>query len=274
MMSPWLLVPDPRASADLRLFCIPHAGRGASLYMPWRALLPESIELNAVQLPGRERRLAEAPPRRISTIAEALATAMLPRLDRAYVMFGHSMGALVCYETCRQLRRLGAPLPRALVLSGRRGPTVSDREPPIHGLPDDAFVAALCARYNGIPQLILDQPDMMRMFLPAMRSDLEAIETYAHRPEPPLPVPFIVYGGRDDPQVAPENVAAWRPLTEARFEQRLFPGGHFYLLDERESLVRTLLQDLAALGTPFAGQRSLSLGRATEDVAGATGWRR
>ena len=42
-------------------------------------------------------------------------------------MFGHSMGALVCYETCRQLRRLGAPLPHALILSGRRAPTFRER---------------------------------------------------------------------------------------------------------------------------------------------------
>ena len=72
----------------------------------------------------------------------------------------------------------------------------------------------MCARYNGIPKIILDQPEMLRMFIPAMRSDIEAIETYAHASEPPLPVPFIIYGGRDDPQVAADNVAAWRPLTE------------------------------------------------------------
>ena len=60
-MSPWFLVSAPRAGVELRLFTVPHAGCGASHFMPWRALLPQPIELNAVQLPGRERRLAEAP---------------------------------------------------------------------------------------------------------------------------------------------------------------------------------------------------------------------
>jgi medium-chain acyl-[acyl-carrier-protein] hydrolase len=215
--------------------------------MPWRVFLPEWMELNAAQLPGREGRLSEAPLRRISALAENLAEHLLPRIDRPYVLFGHSMGALICFETARLLRRLGAQLPQALVLSGRRAPTVPDRGPPIHGLSDAAFVDAICARYNGIPQIILEQPDMMRMFLPIIRSDLEAIETYSHRQETPLDIPFFLYGGRDDEQVAPENIEGWRMLTEARSEQRLFTGGHFYLQDERDALIQALITDLSPL---------------------------
>jgi medium-chain acyl-[acyl-carrier-protein] hydrolase len=215
--------------------------------MPWRAFLPEWMELNSVQLPGREGRLAEAPLSRISAMAEGLAQQILQRLDRPYVLFGHSMGALLCFETARLLRQLGAPLPRALVLSGRRAPTVPDHGPPIHGLSDAAFVDAICARYNGIPQIILEQPEMMRMFLPIIRADLEAIETYTYRQETPLDIPFFLYGGRDDEQVAPENIAGWRMLTEARSEQRLFTGGHFYLQDERDALIQALITDLSPL---------------------------
>jgi medium-chain acyl-[acyl-carrier-protein] hydrolase len=157
------------------------------------------------------------------------------------------MGALICFETARVLRRLGGPLPQALVLSGRRAPTVPDRGPPIHKLSDAEFVDAICARYNGIPQIILEQPEMMRMFLPIIRADLEAIETYAYRQEKPLDIPFFLYGGRDDEQVAPENIAGWRMLTEARSEQRLFTGGHFYLQDERDALILALITDLSPL---------------------------
>jgi medium-chain acyl-[acyl-carrier-protein] hydrolase len=246
-MSSWFLVPQPKPAAQLKLFCVPHAGRGASLYMPWRSLLPEWIELSAVQLPGREGRLAEAPLNRISAMSEGLAQQILPRLDRPYVLFGHSMGALICFETARVLRRLGAPPPQALVLSGRRAPAVPDLGPPIHGLSDSAFVEAICARYNGIPQIILEQPDMMRMFLPIIRADLEAIETYAYRQETPLNIPFFLYGGRDDEQVSPENIEGWRLLTDARSDQRLFTGGHFYLQDERDALVQALITDLSPL---------------------------
>lgn len=214
-----------------------------------------------MQLPGREGRLAEAPLRRISAIAERLAEEILRRLDRPYVLFGHSMGALICFETARVLRRLGASLPQALVLSGRRAPTVLDRDPPIHGLSDAHFVDAICARYNGIPHIILEQAEMMRMFLPIIRADLEAIETYEYRQEEPLGIPFFLYGGRDDEQVAPENIEGWRTLTDARCEQRLFTGGHFYLQDERDALIQALITDLShfvsARASISAGVRSL-----------------
>lgn len=254
-MSSWFLC-HTRPAARLKLFCVPHAGRGASLYMPWRTLLPDWIELSAVQLPGREGRLKEAPLKSISAMADTLAREMEPRLDRPYVMFGHSMGALVCFEITRSMRQRGLPLPKALVLSGRRAPTIPEEAPPIHNLPDADFVAAMSARYNGIPQIILDQPDMMRMLLPIMRSDLEAIETYHYRSEEPLALPFFVYGGHDDPQLAPSNVAGWASLTSGHFEQRLFPGGHFYLQDERDTLVEALVKDVASLSLTCEGNVS------------------
>jgi medium-chain acyl-[acyl-carrier-protein] hydrolase len=246
-MSLWLMTPEPQPDAKVKLFCVPHAGRGASLFAPWRQDLPPGIELNAVQLPGRERRHAEPSLRRIPAIAEAMAAALLPVLDRPYALFGHSMGALLCYEATRVLRRLGAPLPLALFLSGRRAPNVPDDEPPIHALSDAGFVTALCERYNGIPQIILDQPDMMRMLLPAMRSDIEAIETYRHVPEAPLAMPFVIMGGRDDPQLTPPNIAGWRSLTTGSYRERLFPGGHFYLQEDRAPLVSEIAGGLTAL---------------------------
>lgn len=245
--SDWLMTPDPRPAARLKLFGVPHAGRGATLFMPWRRRLPDWIDLNAVQLPGRERRYAEPPLRRIAVIAEALASALAPHLDRPYALFGHSMGALVSYETARVLRRRGAPLPVALCVSGRRAPTVPDDGPPIHALSDADFVTAMCDRYNGIPQVILDQPDMMDMLVPIMRADIEALETYRHAPDAPLAVPFVVLGGRDDPQMAPHNVAGWRALTTERYTERLFPGGHFYLQDDPAALVAALVESLDGL---------------------------
>jgi medium-chain acyl-[acyl-carrier-protein] hydrolase len=245
MTSPWLIV-HQRPSARLTLYCIPHAGRGASLFFPWRAVMPDWIELRAVQLPGREGRRTEQPIPRIATIADSLAREILPLTDRPFAFFGHSMGALIAFETARSLRRLGAPSPRALALSGRRSPTVIEQDTPIHALSDADFVDALCTRYNGIPQIILEQPDMMHMLLPIMRADIEAIETYTYRHEPPLAPPFFLYGGIDDPQMTPENIADWHPLTERAHAPKLFPGGHFYLQDERDALIAALASDLSA----------------------------
>jgi hypothetical protein len=48
----WVRCFKPNPQAHLRLVCLPYAGGGASLYRPWAALLPDTIELCAIQLPG------------------------------------------------------------------------------------------------------------------------------------------------------------------------------------------------------------------------------
>ncbi len=49
----------PNPQARFRLFCFPYAGGGASLFRHWANRLPSEIEVYAVQLSGREDRLAE-----------------------------------------------------------------------------------------------------------------------------------------------------------------------------------------------------------------------
>src|SRR5262245_44114205 len=118
----WFARLEPRPSARLRLYCLPYAGSGAAVYRPWAALLPSTIDLRLVQLPGREARLREPAYTRMDALIEALAPAVASEIDRPYVLFGHSMGALVVFELARALRRLDLPSPTCLFVSGRRAP--------------------------------------------------------------------------------------------------------------------------------------------------------
>lgn len=247
-MSSWFIIAPvraPRAAQRLRLFAFPYAGRGASLFFPWRAALPDRIELAAVQLPGREGRINEPAITRLDALVAAMLPEIIPLLDRPYAFFGHSMGALLCYELTRALRRQGAPAPIALALSGRRAPTVPNPDPPLHVLTDAAFVETMRSRYDGIPQIVLEQPDLMRLLLPTLRRDIEAIETHVFRPEPPLNLPFLLYGGADDRQAPSDSLAAWRALTTGEAPMRQFPGGHFYLQTQQAALLQDLTQSLA-----------------------------
>jgi medium-chain acyl-[acyl-carrier-protein] hydrolase len=257
----------PNAVQRLRLFAFSYAGRGASLFFPWRAALPDWIELMAVQLPGREGRIAEPAFARLDLSVAALLPEILPLLDRPFAFFGHSMGALLCYELARALRRQGAPMPLALALSGRRAPTVPNPDPPLHVLTDAAFVETMRSRYDGIPQIVLEQPDLMRLLLPTLRRDIEAIETHVYHPEPPLELPFLLYGGADDRQAPHDSLAAWRALTAAEAPMRQFPGGHFYLQAQQAPL----LQDLTRRIDDYFG---FATGGAGSDADGGNGCNR
>lgn len=82
-----------RPESTQRLICLPHAGAGAAAYADWIPLLPPEIELVAVQLPGRQNRIAEEPFTAVGPLVSTLTHALRPVLDRPYAIFGHSCGA-------------------------------------------------------------------------------------------------------------------------------------------------------------------------------------
>ncbi len=238
----WLVRPAPRPQAEARLICLPYAGVGASAYRPWVAHLPDTLELNIVQLPGREARLREGLYVQIEPLIEALVPAIEGLLDRPYTLFGHSMGALVAFELARALRRQGAPAPSCLAVSGRRAPQLPDPDEPLHPLDDDRFVGAIVRRYNGIPRVILDDPELLQLFLPTLRADLTLIETYAYAPEPPLDCPLVAFGGCADERARPADLAAWLAQSTRPLGVRQFPGDHFYLQRARAELVAAVVE--------------------------------
>ena len=228
----------------MRLICLPHAGGGASGFHPLAALLPRDIEMLTVQLPGRESRLSEPPFRRMAPLIDALTDAVSPLLDRPYALFGHSMGALIAYELGRAFERDRLPLPRTTIVSGRRAPTVPNTEAPLHRLPDDQFVEALVARYDAIPKVIRDEPELMALFMPVLKADFEIFESHHHVDEPPLASALGIYGGRADPQT--RQMDGWANLYAGAARTRLFDGGHFYLADQRRALADALAEDVLA----------------------------
>jgi medium-chain acyl-[acyl-carrier-protein] hydrolase len=245
----WFSVPRPGPPARARLFCIPYAGSGASCYHAWsRALAGESIEVRSVQLPGRENRLREAPFFSMSPLIAALADHVEPLLDRPYGFFGHSMGALVAFELARELRRRGHAGPAFLCASGATAPQVPREDEPLHGLPDDELVRQVAERYQGIPQQVLENQELLELVVPALRADLSIIETYEFSDGACLPCGISAFAGQDDRHVTPEKLAPWGELTGGLFTSRQFAGDHFFLHDHRDELIDAILLEFRRMG--------------------------
>ncbi|KMO30914.1 thioesterase II family protein [Methylobacterium aquaticum] len=239
--SAWCLRFRQQVAGRVRLVCFPHAGGGGAAYHPFSRLLPAGTEVVAIVPPGREARMREAPLTSIVAMAEgaAAAIAALPPLPSFF--FGHSMGAMLAFETARVLRRGGHPLPRRLFLSGRRAPGAPpEGETPISGLSADAFVAEMVRRYQGIPAAVLADRELLALLLPIMQADIRAVESYRDTPQAPLPVPVTLMGGRDDPQCTDAAWAGWLPLIAGPVEALRFPGGHFYLAEDRAPVMAAL----------------------------------
>lgn len=225
----WLACFRPNPDAPVKLLCLHHAGGNPGSFRPWVDELPASVELLAIRMAGRDARLRERPATRVQEIVGPLARAIEPLIDgHELVIFGHSLGALLGFELARELRRQQLPLPKALILSGRNAPGTG-RPLALHQLGDRELVAEVQRIYGGIPQQILDEPELLALTLPLLRADLTVNETYEPSEEPPLPCQLHAFGGLDDPHVSLAGLQGWAPHTSASFVCERAPGDHFYL---------------------------------------------
>ncbi|MGX2992950.1 thioesterase II family protein [Streptomyces sp. JNUCC 64] len=249
----WIRRFHPSPGAAARLVCFPHAGGSAGSLFWLSALLSPRVEVLAVQYPGRQERRAEPPAPDIGTLADALATVLAPWWGEGPpAFFGHSMGAVVAYETARVLESATGRSAPALFVSGRRAPSTA-REERLH-LADDRTLLAEVASQNGTPAALLDDPELVAMFLPALRGDYRAVERYRHRPGAPVRSPVTVLRGTEDPKVTAAEALAWREHTSGPTEVLAFDGGHFFVDRHRErigSLIRSrLLPDAVTAPEP------------------------
>ena len=101
----------------LKLFCFHFAGGTANAFRELADLMPNTIEFNAVQLPGRENRFAEPLVSDIKQLIPPLATALKNSMTGDFAFFGYSMGSLVAFELIRHIRREGWELPLHLTVA-------------------------------------------------------------------------------------------------------------------------------------------------------------
>ena len=242
MSNPWF--PFGTAPAALgRVFCVPFAGAGASAYATWVKRAPQGVSIVPVQLPGREQRRKEPPEPNLRRLVDALVREIAPMTSEPYSLFGHNMGALVVFELARALRRLGAPPPVTLFVSGRGAPDRPVAKRQIHMLPDREFIQEI-RKLRGTPDALLDHPDFTSAFLPALRADFALIETYKCAHEAPLDTPISVFGGEDDQTTPADALEGWRVHTTARFLRRTVRGGHFVVTGARAEILDAIAADL------------------------------
>jgi medium-chain acyl-[acyl-carrier-protein] hydrolase len=234
-----------RPSATV-VYCLPYAGGVGRIFQPWASNAPSGIEIRSFVLPGRQERLGDPMYTTASNLADDVAAAVLDDSQgRPFAFFGHSMGALIAFETARALRRRGGPQPVVLSVSGREAPQAKDKRPPISHLPDGEF-ASVMVDYGGMPRDVLNNQDLLDMVLPALRADFALCEKYEYTEEQPLDCPLLVFSGADDPMVEAEGVRGWSGQTTKRSLVQTCAGDHFFLWQHQATILDTISRVVAA----------------------------
>ncbi|HEY8978427.1 MAG TPA: alpha/beta fold hydrolase [Streptomyces sp.] len=235
----WLRSYNPAPNSEVRLVCFPHAGGSAPFYFPMAKAFPSSVEILAVQYPGRQDRRAEPLVDDISRLADTLFEILRPLSEKPVALFGHSMGAVVAFEVAQRLESLAKTVPAALFASGRRAPS-THRDERVHTLDDHGLTADL-KKLNGTDSAMFGDADLLQLILPSVRNDYRAVETYRWRPAPKLNCPITVFTGDADPRVSADEASAWEQHTTGEFTLRTYHGGHFFLTDHQEDINAVVL---------------------------------
>lgn len=212
------------------------------MYLRWRRLLPRWIEILPVELPGRGSRMGERFVDNFDELIGRLCDEQASTLQGNFALFGHSMGALLAYGITQRLRKLGRPLPRALLVSGSAAH--SRRDPArLPDVLDDAALTAELRKQGGTPDEVFASAELMRITLNTLAADYRVCKSFVPMVDPLLPLPVHVFAGRQD-DIAVDGIEAWAEQAGEAFTLDWFDGGHFFLRHQEGLFVEALTQRL------------------------------
>ncbi|MFT6195460.1 MAG: surfactin synthase thioesterase subunit [Cognaticolwellia sp.] len=241
----WFVIPKPNPTAKLRFFCFPYAGGSAATYIGWVNQLPENVEMVIVQPPGRGSRMFEPLYTQMDTLVSELACLIPSYLNKPFIFYGHSLGSRVAFELMNQLKKRQLPIPIHFIASGSKGPHNVSSKKPVYQLPESEFINEL-KQLSGTPIAVLENSELMELFLPLLRADFEIAYTYSYIGCAIFECPITVLGGDNDIEITHEHLASWEHFFKGKADVHLIVGNHFFIDSNKEAVlvhVNKVLED-------------------------------
>jgi surfactin synthase thioesterase subunit len=208
------------------------------MYLRWKRLLPSWITVQPIELPGRGSRANELPRGSYTALTESLCDELVSALPERYVLFGHSMGALLAYGIVQRLYVRKLLLPAALLVSGCAAPSRQDSGR-YHKMQNEAALIADLSKQGGTPEEVFNNPELLAITLDLLRLDYRVCGSFQYSQFLPMPIPIHGFGGRSD-DIDAAKLNAWRLESAQGFTLDWFDGRHFFLRQSEDQFMSVL----------------------------------
>ncbi len=224
----------------MNFYFLPFAGGSEISYNPLAKILSsKGYGCYQCSLPGRGRRFKEDFLKTVPEMAEDLFFQIKDRLAQDYVLFGHSMGALLTVHVLALIKAYNVPMPKYVFLSGRGG-EIKMPSLPYKSEMDSASFRSELKKMGGIPDEVFNEESIMSFFEPIIKADFKAIESYEPIDVTLQDLEVIVYYGKGD-DFSLEQVECWQRISTQKISCKAFDGGHFFVLDKSNEVVKDIL---------------------------------
>jgi medium-chain acyl-[acyl-carrier-protein] hydrolase len=224
----------------ITLFLLPFAGGSSYSYKEFAKYESDKLKLSPLELPGRGKRIRESLKTNVHELVDDIFAQICTKLDKPYMIYGHSMGTLLTYLLTKKIIKHGLNPPLWLFLTGSVGPSViENRKTKYHQLPASEFMDRV-KLLGGLPDEILSHPELLDFYLPILRADFEVVETYQYRPTVPFDIPMDVTIGTED-EATFEEAEMWQLETIEPLRLKQYKGNHFFIYQHIDKIMDNIL---------------------------------
>ncbi|MGX9808905.1 thioesterase II family protein (plasmid) [Exiguobacterium acetylicum] len=211
---------------DIQLIAIPFAGGSLNSYSQMKLI--DGVTIINYELPGRGRRYEDS-----EYTMEKVKKEIIKHIDftKPYILFGHSMGAFIAYETCVLIEELNLNRPYKVILSAQIPPHCVDDQSYDREM-DNASVVAYLRSMGGTPQEVLDSKELIDYYGKILKNDLTLLRKYLHNGwSPKVKSSIEIWNGIHDNMIPFSKVMKWKDVTLSECHIKSFEGGHFFIND-------------------------------------------
>lgn len=224
-----------------KIFLIPYAGATSFAYFKWKSLLEKNFKPYFVELAGRGTRSDDTFYKDCDEAADDISEFIKSNIEETdeYCIFGHSMGALLAFETYYKLEEKKIKLPYHMFFSGKESPELNYLNKKIYDLNDEKFLNII-SLYGAIPKVLYTE-EMKNIFLPIFRNDFKIINNYRFKNKNnKIMCDISIFYGDNDFSVKASDIKLWRNHVGKQYHAFSFSGGHFFINDEYPAIIEII----------------------------------